>query len=243
LKKNHHKDKDIIKNKKLDRDNVKLIEEFNTLKYENKKLKERKKIMEMSLEVILGSENFHKMLSSIDNNAIMGRSKNFIKNSKHKRKASGHPPKIPQLADSKSMQQLQTTRNDRKFDPQLFKKLLEEFDKNKQNVMDQNKIMDDIQQKMAILGKEFELKKPMNSDLRIEENINTPTILSSGSQTQRVLYTTPTESLTNFIQTSGRSSEIRAQAKIEAELLSTQRDSQRRDSLPMISEREERKYQ
>ena len=55
-------------------DYVKLIEEFNELNHENKKIKNHQKLIEMFVETVLGPEIFEKMLISIDNDAIMGRS-------------------------------------------------------------------------------------------------------------------------------------------------------------------------
>lgn len=65
----------------------------------------------------------------------------------------------------------------------------------------------------------------------------------SQSSEQRRLITSDTpdsSNITNFVPISGRSSEIRAQAKIESEGFSTQRDQFRRKSLPTIHERDEK---
>ena len=72
-KKYAHKSKEHKKMKRMQVDNVKLIEEFNELNHENKKIKDHQKLIEMFLETVLGPENFEKMLASIDNDAIMGR--------------------------------------------------------------------------------------------------------------------------------------------------------------------------
>lgn len=226
----------------MDRDNVKLIEEFNTLKYENKKLKEKKRTMEMYIEFVLGPENYQKMLRSIGNDAIMGRIKKSKKPTGHKRRVSGHQPKMPTLGDSRSMQSLQSARPNKNngFDSHAFKKILHEFDKNKQNANDQNEMMDDLQRKMALIGKEFNMKKGANLDLQFETQGNTPLSLNSGSQTHQIIHSNSANSdfMTNIVPASGRSSDIRAQAQIESDLYSTQRESKRRDSLPIIQERD-----
>ena len=68
----------------MQQDNVKLIEEFNSLNWENKKIKDHYKLMELFMESVLGPENFQLMVMSIDNDAIMGRTKSF-RERKHQR--------------------------------------------------------------------------------------------------------------------------------------------------------------
>lgn len=217
-----------------------MIEEFNSLNFENKKIRDHQKLIEMFMETVLGPENFQRMLLSLDNDAIMGRPKKNINLGRHKRKASGQPPRVPNLNED----QQNVPHSARGFDPKTFKMILEEFDKNKQNVMDQNKIMDDIQTKMLSVAKEFNMKKHPNHDLRLDINHQTPETFHSGSQSHRQMPTssTPEESnFSNFMPSSGRSSDIRAQAKIEAEIL-TNRSHMRKRSLPTIIEKDEIKH-
>lgn len=216
-KKSQHK-RELKQNKKILQDNVKLIEQFNSLNYENKKIRDDQKLIEVFMETVLGSQNFKRMLLSIENDAIMGKPKKASRVGKHKRKQSGHPPRVPLLADSAKTSGLNTARG---LDPKAFKAILQEFDKNKQNVSDQNKMMDDIQNQMLRVTKEFGLKK-----------------FTPGSQSHRVLEnpTPDTTDLTNFIPLSGRSTDIRNRAKEEMEKVQVDPTHIRKRSLPSIHE-------
>ena len=123
------------------------------------------------MESVLGPENFQLMIMSIDNDAIMGRTKSF-RERKHQRKASGQPRKIPNLNSEKLLEDLvaQGSKTNREFDSKGFKHILDELEKNKQNVVDQNKIMDDIQNKMNTFNKEMNIGTSQNQDLNFETN-------------------------------------------------------------------------
>ena len=89
-----------------------------------------------------------------------------------KRKASGQPKKIPNLNSEKLLENLaaQGSKTNREFDSKGFKHILDELEKNKQNVIDQNKIMEDIQNKMSSFGKEMNIKSFQNQDLNFDTN-------------------------------------------------------------------------
>ncbi|CAI2387801.1 unnamed protein product [Moneuplotes crassus] len=231
--KNYHKKKEMKKSKKILQDNVKLLEEFNYLNFENKKIRDHQKLIEMFMETVLGKNNYKRMLMSIENDAIMGKPKKAPKPMRHKRKASGHQPNVPKLngEDAKN--------SSRGFDPKTFKAILEEFDKNKQNVADQNKVMEDIQNKMMSVAKEFNLKRFVGINADLENKTNPPLSSHSGSQSHRVLpgSTTPDSSeVTNFVPLTGRSSDIRNKAKLEIEKAKVEPKHMRKRSLPSIKE-------
>ena len=218
--------------KRMQVDNVKLIEEFNVLNHENKKIKDHHKLIEIFMETVLGAENFEKMLMSIDNDAIMGRSVKSIQKKTHRRRSSHHM-KVPNIDGEKIFEQIT------KDGAKTSRDILREFEKNRQNIIDQNKIMDDIQKKMDTFGREFNIKKEAGSALELETNHYTPHSYNT--------VVPNTNHLTNFIPKSGRSSEIRAHARAESEQFDTattpqtkldsQRDLNTKRSLPIIHEK------